>query len=59
MNPIETALRDNTRWEEVHIIDHSFLIQRVHQIDLLLDAISDEEFNKDERLPYWAEIWPA
>lgn len=23
------------------------------------DLISDEEFNRDERLPYWAEIWPS
>jgi predicted nicotinamide N-methyase len=59
MNPIETALHDNTRWEEVHILNRSFLIQRIHHIDLLLEALSDEEFNQDERLPYWAEIWPA
>jgi len=35
------------------------MIQRVKDIDSLLEAISDEEFNKDERLPYWADIWPA
>jgi len=23
------------------------------------DLISDEEFNCDERLPYWAEVWPS
>ena len=23
------------------------------------DLISEDEFNKDERLPYWAEIWPS
>lgn len=23
------------------------------------DLISEEEFNRDERLPYWAEIWPS
>jgi predicted nicotinamide N-methyase len=23
------------------------------------DLISDEEFNRDERLPYWAEVWPS
>lgn len=25
----------------------------------LLDTIDPEEFQKDERMPYWAEIWPA
>ncbi|ACF15081.1 Methyltransferase type 12 [Chloroherpeton thalassium ATCC 35110] len=25
----------------------------------LLDRITDEEFVKDEQMPYWAEIWPA
>jgi ETFB lysine methyltransferase len=23
------------------------------------DLISDDDFNRDERLPYWAEIWPS
>jgi ETFB lysine methyltransferase len=23
------------------------------------DLISEEEFDKDERLPYWAEVWPS
>ena len=23
------------------------------------DLISEDEFNRDERLPYWAEIWPS
>jgi predicted nicotinamide N-methyase len=56
---IKKALQDNTYWDEIHIIDRSFMIKRVKDIDSLLDAISDEEFNKDERLPYWANIWPA
>ncbi len=25
----------------------------------LLDRISQEDFMKDEKMPYWAEIWPA
>ena len=28
-------------------------------MDSLLDEISDDEFNHDERLPYWATIWPS
>jgi predicted nicotinamide N-methyase len=23
------------------------------------DLISEEEFNRDERLPYWADVWPS
>jgi predicted nicotinamide N-methyase len=59
MDPIEIALHDNTFWDEIYVADRSFMIQRVKDIDALLNAISDEEFNKDERLPYWADIWPS
>jgi len=59
MDPIDNALQNNTYWEEIHIADNSFMIQRVKDIDALLNVISDEEFNKDERLPYWADVWPS
>jgi len=32
-------------------------ITTASDIDSLIDKISEEEFRKDERLPYWAEIW--
>jgi len=32
-------------------------LSTAEDIDLLVDSISSEEFNKDERLPYWAELW--
>ncbi len=56
---IDTTLYDNTYWEEISLLDKRFVIQRVKNIDKLLDAISEEEFKKDERLPYWADIWPS
>lgn len=31
----------------------------VRDPDALIDLIDDEEFLKDERMPYWAEVWPA
>lgn len=31
----------------------------VRDPDALIDLIDDEEFLKDERMPYWAELWPA
>lgn len=27
--------------------------------DEVLDAISEEEFEKDSQLPYWADLWPS
>ncbi len=34
-------------------------IKRVENLDTLIEQITDEEFSKDERLPYWAELWPS
>ena len=56
---IEVALNNNTYWDEIVIGGKTFMIRRVENIDRLIEAISDEEFNVDERLPYWAEIWPS
>ncbi len=45
---------------EIHAIGPWKLkLKRVQNLDDLIEAISDEEFNKDERLPYWAELWPS
>ena len=59
MDSIELALQENIFWDEVTICDRSFKIQRVRDIDKLIDSISEEEFKKDERLPYWADLWPS
>ena len=34
-------------------------ILAVHDPDVLIDAINPEDFQEEERLPYWAEIWPS
>ena len=34
-------------------------ILKVKDLDVLLDRIDPEAFAEDERLPYWAELWPA
>jgi len=39
--------------------DHVFQLKRVKDLDSLVDQVSDEDFNIDERLPYWAELWPS
>ncbi len=45
--------------DSIKISDHSFILERVNNLDELVDEISDELFNQDERLPYWAELWPS
>ncbi len=45
--------------DNIIISDHSFILERVNNLDELVDEISDELFNQDERLPYWAELWPS
>jgi len=45
--------------ETIKIAGHSFILERVKNLDELVDQITDELFNEDERLPYWAELWPS
>lgn len=42
--------------ETIHIRDGAFDMLRPESAD---DLISEEEFAGDERLPYWAAIWPS
>lgn len=39
--------------------DQSFIFDRVDDLDHLVDLVGDDEFNDDERMPYWAELWPS
>ncbi len=32
---------------------------RPESLDVLWEAMTEEEFTEDERLPYWVELWPA
>lgn len=36
-----------------------YRLRRVRDLDKLVDEVDDALFNEDERLPYWAELWPA
>ncbi len=45
--------------EEFRIKDQKVVIERVKNLDDLVDQVSDDLFNEDERLPYWAELWPS
>ena len=48
--------RFDTLLTEVEIGDRSVSILRPRNSD---DLIREEDFVKDERLPYWADIWPS
>jgi len=45
--------------QKYSIADKVFKLKRVSNLDDLVDQVSDEQFNEDERLPYWAELWPS
>jgi len=36
-----------------------FGLYRVRNLDALVDQVDDGMFAEDERLPYWAELWPS
>lgn len=42
---------------EVTVGCRSYRLTTAEDIELLIDRITDEEFRRDERLPYWAELW--
>src|SRR6476619_1374433 len=48
--------RFDTVTSEVEIVDKTFNILRPRNAD---DLIREEDFVLDERLPYWADIWPS
>jgi len=48
--------RFDTVTEDVLVGERTFSILRPRNSD---DLITEEDFVKDERLPYWADIWPS
>ena len=38
---------------------HRLRLFRVHNLDELVDQVGEEQFMLDERMPYWAELWPS
>jgi predicted nicotinamide N-methyase len=41
---------------EVEIGGHTYELLKPRNVD---DLISEEDFNLDERIPYWADCWPS
>lgn len=48
--------RFRTSIENATVDEHTFSILRPANSD---DLIREEDFVKDERLPYWADVWPS
>lgn len=44
---------------EVHCCGRDWTLLRPAELETLWEAISDDVFAEDERLPYWVELWPA
>jgi ETFB lysine methyltransferase len=57
-NALVTALnrRFRTSVEDATVDTHTFSILRPANSD---DLIREDDFVKDERLPYWADVWPS
>ncbi|MBR9978440.1 MAG: 50S ribosomal protein L11 methyltransferase [Bacteroidetes bacterium] len=53
----ELAAQVPLRDIEVTIGARTFRLTTAEDIEDLIERISEEEFRKDERLPYWAELW--
>lgn len=45
--------------QELYIGDLRVQLLRVAEVDTLLDRLSPVQFRPDERLPYWADLWPS
>ena len=52
----EVRRRFVTADERVEVGAHCFNVLRPRSAE---DLISEEDFERDERLPYWADIWPS
>jgi len=48
--------RFRTTIQDATVGDHTFSILKPANAD---DLIREEDFVKDERLPYWADVWPS
>ena len=51
--------KNNTQTIQVSCCQRIWQLSRPQDLESLWDKITPEEFNPDERLPYWVELWPA
>ncbi|MEF2145048.1 MAG: 50S ribosomal protein L11 methyltransferase [Desulfovibrionaceae bacterium] len=43
----------------VHAAGRDWILERTADMESLWDEMDQAAFGEDERLPYWAEVWPA
>ena len=61
--PDATPLPDYTQGERqtllVEDLGRTWLLNRTADMEAIWENMSRVEFGEDERMPYWAELWPA
>ncbi|MFZ1728872.1 MAG: 50S ribosomal protein L11 methyltransferase [Bacteroidota bacterium] len=53
----ELASRFPLRQIELTVGERIYRLTTAEDIEQLIEQITEDEFRKDERLPYWAELW--
>lgn len=52
-----------SRWVDgrldLHVAGRDFVLRRDEDMEALWEQLGRDEFGADERMPYWAELWPA
>jgi ETFB lysine methyltransferase len=59
MSTFADLLNKYTIESEISVARHRFYLKRIEDCEPLLEIISEQDFNEDERIPYWAELWPS
>lgn len=61
--PLLPAWRKSPGWVDgrlrVDLAGRAFELRRDQDMEALWEEIGEDAFGDDERMPYWAEIWPA
>jgi predicted nicotinamide N-methyase len=58
-NQFYRSLVDNIEIRTISLGNRLFTIEAVGDTDKLIDSLDDAEFKKEDRFPYWAELWPS
>lgn len=53
------AVAQNVERLKVSAAGRDWTLERTGDMESLWEAMGQEDFGRDERLPYWVEVWPA
>lgn len=60
MNWSEILRRYDVQHSDIRVgATHLFRLAHIRDINALVDAMGPDDFGEDERLPYWASLWPV